>query len=330
MKSLLPFFTALLLLGCARPSKDTPVRIVIAQGSLGHLPVVLASELRFFHAQDVAVEIEQIPNPSKALEALLANSADAVTGNLETALLLAVDGRHVRSFVNLVARDIRGIVAMPGRKDLHSIQDLKGRNVGVGGLGSATHTFLKHLLIQHAVEPGGVSVAGIGLGRSAIAAFERGVVDAASMAAGDLLHLKHKYPHLVVLADSSTIEGSRAIYGSDTFPTVSLLARPEWLQAHPAEARKIARALQQTLQWLQESSPLQIRERIPASTLSADVAADLAAIQAMKAFWSRDGVMPASGPETVRKALAVTQEKMRNASIGLAETFTNQFVLETP
>lgn len=325
----LVLLTALLFAGCARSSKEPPVRIVIAQGSLGHLPVALAAELRFFQAQGVAVELEQIPNPSKAIEALLANSADVITGNLETALLLAADGQPVQSFVNLVARDIRGIVAMPGNKGLRSIEDLKGRNVGVGGVGSATHTFLKHVLTQNKMQPEEVSVAGIGLGRSAIAAFERGVVDAASMAAGDLLHLKHKYPNLVLLVDSSTIEGSRAIYGSDTFPTVSLLSRPEWLQAHPTEARKIARALQQTLQWLQESSPSQIRDRMPATAISGDAAADLAAIEAMKEFWSKDGVMPRDGPETVRRALAVTQEKIRNAPIELAKTFTNQFVLES-
>lgn len=320
---------AVMLAGCGEHSKNAPIRIVIAQGTLGHMPVALAASLRFFHAQGVTVELEEIPNPSKAIEALLANSADVSVGTFESVLLLAADGQQVRAFVNLLSRDIRGIVAVPGAKGIRSVSDLRGRNVGVSGLGSATHTFLKHVLIQKGIPLEEVSVAGIGMGLPAIAALERGVVDAATVASGDLLRLKYKHPELVILADSSTAEGSRAVWGSDTLPTLSLLARPAWLEAHPDEARKIARALQQTLQWLQDHTPAEIRERMPAATLTSDVAADLAAITATKEFWSKDGLIPDRGPELVRQALAVTQEKIRKADIDIAKTFTNQFVLES-
>jgi NitT/TauT family transport system substrate-binding protein len=273
------------------------------------------------------VEIEQIPNPSKAIEALLAGSADLVAGNFEAVLLLAADGQKLQSIMNIVARDIRGVVALPD-KNVRSLRDLRRRNVGVSGLGSATHTFLKHVLIQNGIQPDDVSMAGIGMGRSGIVALERGLVEAASVAAGDLLHLKHKYPQLVVLADSSTPHGSTAIYGSEALPTVSLLCRPAWLETHPTEVRKIVRAIQQSLQWLHDNTPAEIRGRMPAAALTGDVAEDLAAIAAMKGFWSSNGLMPAAGPETVRKALAVTQEKIRVAQIDLAKTFTNQYVWE--
>jgi NitT/TauT family transport system substrate-binding protein len=319
---------AVMLAGCGEHSKDASVRIAMSQGSLGQVPVTLAADLRFFHAQGVTVELEQIPNPSKAIEALLANSADVAVGTFESVLLLAADGQPVRVFVNLLSRDIRGIVALPGAKGIRSVSDLRGKNVGVSGLGSATHTFLKHVLIQNGIPLEEVSVAGIGMGLPAVAALERGVVDAATVAAGDLLRLKYKHPELVILADSSTAEGSRAVWGSDTLPTISLLARPAWLEAHPAEAGKIARALQQTLQWLQDHTPAEIRERMPAATLTSDVAADLAAITAMKEFWSKDGLIPDRGTELVRQAMAVSQEKIRKADIDISKTFTNQFVLE--
>jgi len=320
--------TAVLLAGCAQRPKEAAVRIIISQGSLAHVPVALAADLRFFHAQGVAVEMEQIPNPSKTIEALVANSADVAAGAFESVLLLAADGQAVQAFANLVSRDIRGIVAMPGAKGIRTVRDLRGRNVGVSGLGSPIHTFLKHVLIQNGVPLEEVSVAGIGLGLPAIAALERGVVDAAGVAAGDLLRLKHKHPELVVLADWSTAEGSRAAWGTDNLPGVTLLARPAWLEAHPGEARKIARALQQALQWLHDHSPAEIRERMPAATLTSDVAADLAAIAAMKEAWSRDGRIPENGPEMVRRGLEVMQEKVRKAEIDLSKTFTNRFVWE--
>lgn len=319
----------LLLAGCSS-QRNGPVRIVLPQAGLGQMPLALAQALGFYEQEAVKVAIEMIPSPAKVVEALVANSTDVGGTMYEFALQLTADGRAMRSFAVIVIRDARGIVALPHRKEVRSLGDLKRRNLGVSGLGSSSHIFANRILLQHGMRLDDVSVAGIGMGRSLIAAFERGIVDAAAVSGGDLFHLKFRYPELTILADSSTPEGSRAFYGSELFPAVALIARSQWLEQHPDQARKIARALKRTLQWLQEHTAEEIHERTPEAYRTNDRDAEIESIRNMKQIWSKDGVMPVGGPEAVLRALAVTQEKIRNAKIDLSKTYTNEFVEEKP
>jgi NitT/TauT family transport system substrate-binding protein len=173
-----------------------------------------------------------------------------------------------------------------------------------------------------------VDIVSIGAGRSGIASIERGVVDAASVATAELFRLRTNFPDLVVLADSSTPQGSKAILGSEFFPAIAALARADWLERNPDRARKIVRALNRTIAWMRENTPEKIRERMPAEFITDNAAGDLETLRVTKTLLSVDGVMPPGGPEAVRNVLAATQEKIRTARIDLSTTYTNNFVLE--
>lgn len=315
----------LLLVGCAKPSKDAPVRFVILHTAQAHMPAALADSLGYYKDEGVAVTIDMVATTSKAAEALLAGSADVITGTYEQTLQLAAEGRSLRSFVS-VGGDGRAMVALPNRSGIRSVKDLKGRTLGVPGPGSANHLFANYILIQNGLRLEDVSIAGVGTGRSAIAALERGKVDAGSVITSDLVYLKVKHPGLIVLADASTIEGAKAVYGSENYPTPALLARSEWLDTHPELARRIARAMKRTLGWLQEHSPEQIRDQMPEAYRISDREIDIEAMRRIKPIWSKDGVMPPDGPETVLGVMAVTNEKIRNGNIDLSKTYTNEFV----
>ncbi len=316
-----------LLAACGMRNHSSEIHLAAAQGSLGHMPVALADALGFYQAEGLAVTVELLPG-TKTVEALLAGSADAASGVYEQTIQLAAEGQALRCFALLTHRDSRGLVVAPTRTGIRTIADLKGRNIGVSGLGSATQMFASHLLLRHGVKPEEVSFVGIGMGSAGLSAIERGVIDAAAVASGDFIRIRAKYPGAVVLADAITPEGSRAIFDSEVYPAMALLAKAEWLATHPEQARKLARAMRRTLAWLAGNSPAAIRDKLPPEYRTGDEALDLEALRVMKTIYSRDGVMPAGGPEVVVKALAATQEKVRVAGIDLTKTYTDAFVRE--
>src|SRR5260370_19476185 len=95
----------------------------------------------------------------------------------------------------------------------------------------------------------------MGVGAPSLAALERGRVSAAVADLVTISWLKRRYPNLILLADTSTQEGMRRIFGSETSYQYTLCASPEWLRRNRDAARRIAPAIVRTLQWIPSHSP---------------------------------------------------------------------------
>ena len=65
---------------------------------------------------------------------------------------------------------------------------------------------------------------------------------------------------------------------------------------------------------------------MPAQYRAPDEEADLAALRAAIPMLSRNGTVSPSDAEAVRRILSVSSEKVRAASMDLAQTYTNEFV----
>jgi NitT/TauT family transport system substrate-binding protein len=272
------------------------------------------------------VSVESLPSSSKTIEALMAGSVDFASTGVDHALHLAADGRRLRAVTLFTTRDARAIVASPAQPGIRSIQDLRGRNIGVPGLGSPNHLFVQHVLALHNLKPDDASFAGVGSGRTLIAALERGVVDAAAISGSDFFRWTKQHPNVPVLVETVTANGCRPVWGSDSLPFMALWSRPEWLESNAAQSRSVARALVRTLQWFEERTPEEICARLPEEFLIGDPAIDQEAWRQMKEILSRDGRMPADGPALVWNALSRTQEKIRNAKIDIPSLYTKEFL----
>src|SRR5258708_15557463 len=81
---------------------STPVRLAVGgQAQMVYLPVTLAAELGYYHAQGLDVTLEDFPGGSRALEALLGGSADVVSGFYDHTIQIAADGRDLVAFVSM-------------------------------------------------------------------------------------------------------------------------------------------------------------------------------------------------------------------------------------
>jgi NitT/TauT family transport system substrate-binding protein len=283
--------------------------------------------LGYFDAEGLNVSITDTAAGSKSLESLLGGSTDVVTGFYDHTIQMAAEGRSIKAFVLIARYPGAVVVVSPGaRNRMRRIEDLRGATVGVTAPGSSSHFFLNYLLTTHGIALGDVSVVGIGGGASRFSAIEHSKVDAGVLFEPGITRLMHRAPDATVLADTRTAEGVRAIYGAQSYPASVLYTTGAWLSANPDAARRLAHAIVRALHWIQEHSAEEVASRMPTDFRGDDPAVYVEALRNSMQIFSPDGMMDASGAEAVRRVLAVSSEKVRNASIDMSATFTNEFV----
>jgi NitT/TauT family transport system substrate-binding protein len=299
----------------------------LTNAPLPYLPVFLAEALGLYRQEGLSVTIDDFSSASKVMQALLGGSADVGAGSFEQAIEMAAEGRHITSFVSILRQPTRVLVVAPkARSRIKRIEDLKGKAVGVAGLGSINHVFLNYVLMKRGITPAEVKAVAIGTAASSIAAVDRSIVDAAVLSGSETTVVMRHNPQVQILIDGRGLSGCRSLYGVDVYPTTVLYSNKDWLQKYPDKARRVARAVQKALAWIADHSPQEVWERTPQRYRTADKEAELEALQMTKDSFSKDGIMPPEGAEVVRKALAFTLENVRNAHFDLTETYTNQFV----
>ena len=320
----------LLLAGCGAP-KGGNIRVRIGNPGNGLqtwcLPITLAHSLGYYKEEGLDVSLENLASGAKSMQALVGGSVDVGGFLYERNLEIAAEGQHVRSFFIMTRRDGRVLIVAPKANErVRRAEDLKGGLIGVSTFGAGNHQLTNYYLAAHGVRPSEISAVAIGLGASALAAIEAGRVDAAMLSGGDHFHLLRRHPGLRILVDTSTLDGMRETYGNGAYAGGALSAKQEWLDRNPDTARRLARALQHTLQWLGTHTPEEIRERLPESFRSQDAAVDLDIIRWSLPSFPADGTMQQGAPETMKRFLDASVDKVRNAKIDLAATWTNEFL----
>lgn len=240
------------LLGLAACQPPPRVRLVSFTGA--EAPA-LAAKLGLFRN----VEFQETAGTAKAMEALLAGSADAIVGTYEQALQLQAQGKDIVALRLLTECHCLALVASP-RSSVRTLRDLGGKVIGVGAPGGSMQTFATRLLEDRGAAP--ASYAAIGLGATAFAALEGGKVDAGVVLASTLVPLRQRYPNLVVLAETFSPQGSIDAFGFATYPAMALLTRRDWLSAHPAAAKQLAASLGEAVAWIRSHSAEEVRDKL--------------------------------------------------------------------
>ncbi|MSO45510.1 MAG: transporter substrate-binding domain-containing protein [Acidobacteria bacterium] len=315
--------------GCAGPQDATPhVRIAVGgQTLMVYLPTTLAQELGFYREEGVDVEIQDFQGGAKALQALVGGSADVVSGYYDHTIQMAAEQRELIAFVTMLRYPGFVLTTSPqAAGTVTMIAHLNGKIAGVTSQGSSSNMFLTFLLTRNHVPVDAVSVTAIGSAAGAIAAVERGTVDAAWMADPAFTLVKKRNPGIRVLADLRAERGTMAAFGTPTYPGAVLYSSGEWLRAHRDSAGRLARAIVRTLTWMHAHSAQEIAAKTPKVIRGEDDALFIEALANSMPMFSTDGAMPADGAAAVRATLAESMPKVRAATIDLSKTYTNDLI----
>jgi NitT/TauT family transport system substrate-binding protein len=322
-------FVVALGAACARKDPGRPrVRLAVGgQAQMVYLPTTLAQELGFYREDGLDVELLDFPGGAKALQALVGGSADVVSGFYDHTIQMAAEGRELVAFVTILRYPGLVLVTSPqaaGR--VSAVGQLRGKVAGVTTPGSSSQMLLSFLLTKHQVPIDSVSVVTIGSAATAIAAIERGKVDAGWMADPSFTLVKKRNPSVKVLADLRDERGTMEALGTRTYPASVFYSTRAWIDAHRDAAARLARAMLRTLQWMHTHSPQDIAEKTPKALRGEDDALFVEALGNSMPMFSSNGVMTPDGAEAVRTLLAGSMEKVNRATIDLSRTYTNEFV----
>lgn len=315
--------------GGAGGNADTKVTIGIGgQTLLTYLPTTLAQELGYYKEAGLDVSLQDLQGGSKALTAMIGGSTDVTSGYYEHTIQMQAKNQQVKAFANLNQSPGVVLVVAPKNKDAVSkVGDLQGKNIGVTAPGSSTDMFVKYLLNKNGLPLDAASVSGIGAGSSAVAAVEKGQVDAAVMLEPDITVLAKRIGSAPkVLADTRTHQQVQALYGTQTWPSSSFYAKSDWLQQNPEKAKKLANAMTKTLTWIQQHSGEEIAAKMPANFNGGDAAQYAKVVGELKETLSKDGKFTDAGAQAVLKTQQLANPEVKGKTIDLATTYTNEFV----
>jgi NitT/TauT family transport system substrate-binding protein len=317
---------ALMLMSGAAFAQAKVTLAIGGAACLCYLPTVLAKQLGEFDKAGVKVEMVDFKGGSQALTAVLGGSADVVSGYFDHCVNLAAKNQHLQAFVVYDRYPGLALVVAPKQTaNIKSVKDLAGKRVGVSAPGSSTDFFLKYLSKKNGVDPNNVSVIGIGLGATAIAAMEQGSVDAAVMLDPAVTLLQGKNKDLRILSDTRTQKDTIDVFGGE-YPGGALYTRADWIEKHPKEAQAMTNAIVATLKWIHSHSPEDIMAKMPPELVGADKALYLAALKNTIPMYSTTGRMDPKGAQAVLAVFSQSSPDVAKANIDLSKTYTNKYV----
>ena len=187
---------------------------------------------------------------------------------------------------------------------------------------------MKYLLIRHGLSHDDVRLVPVGSTPSALAALEQGKVDAWSGFDPGVTRYRRRHPEAVILADARTADGVEQCTGSREHAGAVLFSTAEWLDRNATTARRLARAIQQALQWIHGHTAEEIAQQVPATFHGGDLEGYVQALRNIKEMYSSDGHMNREAASSVHRVLSSCVESVRVAQFDLSKTYTNRFVAE--
>ncbi|MGN6650301.1 ABC transporter substrate-binding protein [Trinickia sp.] len=289
-----------------------------------YLPAKLTEQLGYFKDEGLDVELLSQPAGVDAENELLAGAVQAVVGFYDHTIDLQTKGKDVKAIV--VFGQVPGEVEMVSTKSAETIKsmaDVKGKTLGVTGLGSSTSFLTQFLAGQHGITSSQYTMLPVGADASFIAAIKQSRIDA-GMTTEPTVSKLLATGDAKVLVDMRSVEGTKAALGG-TYPASSLYVQSAWVDTHKDQAAKLAHAFVRTMQFIHTHSADEIAAKMPAD-YQKDKALYVSALKASLPMYTADGKMPADGPETVLKVLSGFNPSVKGKHVELSKTYTNEFV----
>lgn len=293
-----------------------------------YLPLTLAQQLGYLKEAGVDVEIVDVAGGAKALEALLGGSAGVVCGFIDHTISMQAQGKSIKMFVlyDRYPGLVLAVTKAGQAKGIKKIADLKGAKIGVTAPGSSTHFFAQYLVAREGIPVDAASYIGIGTAATAVAAAQRGVVEAL-VNVDPTITILTKNGDAQILADTRTTLGTLRVFGGP-YPAGGLYTTPAFIERNPKTVQALATASVRALRWIKTHSAAEIADKMPEQFFQADKALYVASLKENLEMFSPDGRIPLTGLQTIAKVLlSFDKTVIANSSrVNPPAAFTNEFV----
>lgn len=154
----------------------TRIRIGLAARSTTSMPFFVARERGFFREEGLDVELI-VMQAIQTIQATLGRSTQfaSATGSAVSA---AVNGAEVKVVLAVTERPSFDLIVQPS---ITSVQQLRGKKIGTGGVGSLAEILSRRILIAYGVRPEEVTILATGPSHLTYMSLKAKVIDAAPL-----------------------------------------------------------------------------------------------------------------------------------------------------
>ena len=289
-----------------------------------YLPAKLAEGLGYFKAEGLDVELLNEGAGVDAENEMLAGAVQGVVGFYDHCVDLQTKGKYIESVVQLAHAP--GEVELVSTKypNVKSMADLKGKTLGVTGLGSSTNFLTQYLMVKAGVPLGEFTSLPVGAGTTFIQAMTQDKIQGGMTTEPTISRLLGT-GQARVFVDLRTRDTTQQALGG-TYPAASLYVPTEWAEKNKPTVQKLANAFVKTLRYIASHTGAEIAEKMPKDFYVGDKAGYIKALDEGKGMFTADGVMPKGGPETVLSVLGAFSKNVKGKTIDLGKTYTTEFV----
>jgi NitT/TauT family transport system substrate-binding protein len=158
------------------PQKRTLVRMGLAARSTTSMPFFVAKERGFFREEGLEVELI-VMQAIQTIQATLGNSTQfaSATGS---AVSSAVRGADIKVILAVTDRPSFDLIVQP---NITSVQQLRGKKIGTGGVGSLAEILARRILEVNGVRPEEVAILATGPSHVTYLSLKAKVIDAAPL-----------------------------------------------------------------------------------------------------------------------------------------------------
>ena len=201
-----------------KSAKLTPVRIGYVSRSILDMPYLIARDRGLFREEGLEPELIFI-RAGLTPQVLLAGGVDFATAT-GTGISAAISGADLRLILALTDRPSFDLIAVPS---ITNIQQLRGKKLGVSGVGSLAEILARQILIANHIPPEQVTLLPLGSSDVTYIALKAGAIDATMLQIPQkFFALDEGFRKLAAGADVY-----RAVMGGLTTTKTTLNERPE-------------------------------------------------------------------------------------------------------
>lgn len=289
-----------------------------------YLPNELTKQLGYFDQEGLDVTLIDQASGVSSENAVLSGQVDAGSGGYNHTIELQAAGKNIECVVQLaIAPGEAVVVSTKAASQIHSISDLKGKNLGVTELGGSTQTLTTILLHNAGIAPDQVHFVSVGAGNTFIAALKQGRIDA-GMTTEPTISRVVSSGDGTVLVDLRTPSSTQTTLGGP-YPFVGVFMKNSYVNAHKDVVQKLVNAYVKTLKWMSTHSAEEIAAKVPPDYYAGNKDLYMTALQNQLAIFSPDGKMPDGGPQFVLSTENLTNSDVNGKQIDLSQTYTNEF-----
>jgi sulfonate transport system substrate-binding protein len=317
---------ALFVLALAAPSlAGEPVTFAYAQlGQIAHLPWQVALGQKYFEEQGLDPKGFNFESGGQSIAAVIGGSADFAANALEHAIKAKTQGKDLVYIFSSVRLPAWGLaVSSAHRNDVKSVADLKGKVVGVSGIGVASHVMLNYMLVKAGVDPKDVKIVAVGI--STLPPSLEGGRIVAGMAAEPFFSRMIRKGTAFSLGNLSTLKDTVAILGGE-YAFAGAITRPDVIEKKPHVVQKVVTALVKAAHFIQTKTPEEIAAAVPPE-LAGDRAELTETTRASKEAFAPGGLVTQPAVDTLMKVLAAFPGVFKpGQKVDVASTYDMRFV----